>query len=440
MRQGMNRSIPSSVLITVAALSVLANIISSHILFLALFLLVSCYGIMKEEIEGKIIFLLFFSTWIYVLKFDGDRSSFFHVIQFVYLVSCLFSMLNNKVRVSLTVIVGFLFFVLCIVITSGFASNSNQLIVVGFLLNFLTIAVAIATLNKNASFERYVLSYAFGLAFSGFVALLGRWIPQVQQQIQSMGETYTLYENNHLYTRFSGLDIDPNYFSLQVLVAIALLLVVAGYKKQLLKESVLILALALMGLHTLSKMFLLMLIVILIYVCIVYITSRYRSVMKYIFALTVIILAAMPFGLLDFIIVTIARFSEQGGTVVSVTTGRSSLWLAYLHEIIANPRIFLMGNGIGTGFLEGYAAHNMYLSYWYFTGLLGIVALLVFVAYSYNHLKKTTEGSIKMAKRVLNGLPLFVVIVANFSLDSIVMDFFPLVLFLCLLSLNHVKV
>ncbi|WP_318616816.1 hypothetical protein [Sporosarcina sp. YIM B06819] len=435
----MNWSIPSSVLITVAALSVLANIISDHSLFLILFLLVSCYGIMKEEMEGKIVFLLFFSTWIYVLKLEVDSFSFFHVIQFVYLVSCLFSMLNNKVRVSLTVIVGFLFFVLYIVMTSCFASNSNPLIVVGFLLNFLTIAIAIATLNDNASYERYVLSYASGLVFSGLVALLARWIPQVQQRIQSMGETYTLYENNYLYTRFSGLDVDPNYFSFQVLVAIALLLVIAGYKKRLVIERVLILVLAFMGLHTLSKMFLLMLIVILVYVCIVYVTSRYRSVMKYLFALTIMIFAAMPFGLLDFIAVTIARFSEQGGTVVSVTTGRSSLWLAYLQEIIVNSRVFLIGNGIGTGFLDGFAAHNMYLSYWYFTGLLGIVALLVFVAYSYNYMKKIAVGSSKMAKRVLNSLPLFVVIVANFSLDSIVMDFFPLVLFLSLLSLNHVK-
>ncbi|WP_203248014.1 hypothetical protein [Sporosarcina beigongshangi] len=440
MRLRMNGTIPTSVLIMVAALSVLAKLVSGHNLFLVLFLLVSCYGILKERTEDKIIFLLFFSTWIYVLKFDGDRFSFFHIIQFVYLLSCLFSMLNNKIRVSLTVIIGFLFFALYILLTSGFASSNNSLVIVGFLLNFLTIAVASATLNENASYERYVLSYASGLVFSGLVALLGRWIPEVEQYIQNMGETYTLYENNHLYTRFSGLDVDPNYFSLQVLVAIALLLVVSGYKKQLVKESVLILVLAFMGLHTLSKMFLLMVIIILIYVCIIYVTSKYRSVMKYLFALTVLILIAMPFGLLDFIVVTIARFSEQGGTVVSVTTGRSSLWVAYLQEITANPRIFLIGNGIGTGFLDGYAAHNMYLSYWYFTGFLGIVALLVFVAYSYNHMKKTTTGSIKMAKRALNSLPLFVVIVANFSLDSIVMDFFPLVLFLSLLSLNHVKV
>ncbi|WP_342505957.1 hypothetical protein [Sporosarcina sp. FSL K6-2383] len=436
----MNRAIPSSVLIMVAALSVLAKLISGHNLFLVLFLLVSCYGIMKEKVEGKIIFLLFFSTWIYVLKLDGDRFSFFHIIQVVYLMSCLFSMLNNKIRVSLTVIMGFLFFVLYILLTSGFASNSNLLVIIGFLLNFLTIAVATATLTENASYERYVLSYASGLVFSGFVALLGRWVPQVEQYIQNRGETYTLYENNHLYTRFSGLDVDPNYFSLQVLVAIALLLVISGYKKQLLKESVLIIALTFMGLLTLSKMFLLMLIVILIYMCLIYVTSKYRSVMKYLFALTVIIFVAMPFGLLDFIVVTLARFSEQGGTVVSVTTGRSSLWLAYIQEIITNPRIFLIGNGIGTGFLDGYAAHNMYLSYWYFTGFLGIVALLVFVGYSYKHMNKTAEGSIKKAKRVLNSLPLFVVIVANFSLDSIVMDFFPLVLFLSLLSLIHVKV
>ena len=70
----------------------------------------------------------------------------------------------------------------------------------------------------------------------------------------------------------------------------------------------------------------------------------------------------------------------------------------------------------------------MYLSYWYFTGLLGIIALLIFVIYSANQLKKTAVGHMETAKRGLNCLSLFVLLIANLSLDSIVMDFFPLLL------------
>jgi len=436
--QGSKNSLPSSLLVVIAALCILAKIISNQNLFLGLFLIVCCYGIYKEKTEGKIVFLLFFTSWMYVLKVDADSFSLFHVVQLFYMLSCVLSILKDKSKISLNVIFGFILFALYIGMNSSFNQNNNQMTVVGFLLNFLTIALAIATLKKNPPYERYVLFYASGLFCSGLVALLGNWVPQVEKYTQNMGEKYTLYEKSNLYTRFSGLDMDPNYFSLQVLVAISLLLVVSGYKKNRLKESALIVGLTLMGLTTLSKMFLLLLIFIAIYTCAVYIRGRFIRTIKYIFLIIAVILSLIPLGLLDFISVTVSRFSEHGNSAVTVTTGRTYLWLVYIEEIIANPRVFLIGNGIGSGFLNGHAAHNMYLSYWYFMGLIGIVVLIVFVIILYNQIKRTSESYIQMANGGLNKLPLLVVLTANLSLDSIVMDFFPLLLFLSLLSVNYV--
>lgn len=437
MGRGSKRSLPSNILVIIAALCILAKIISNQSIFLVLFIIVCCFGVYKEKAEGKIVFLLFFTSWMYVLKINVDSFSLFHVVQFFYMLSCVHSMLKAKSQISLKVIFGFTLFVLYIVMNSVFNPNIYLMTVVGFLLNFLTIALAITSLKKNIPYERYVLYYTSGLFCSGLVALLGNWVPQVEKYIQNMGEKYTLYENSYLYTRFSGLDLDPNYFSLQILVAISLLLVVSSYKKHHLKESVHMVGLTLMGLHTLSKMFLLILVFIVIYTCAVYIRGRFIRTVKYIFLIIAVPISLMPLGLLDFISVTVSRFSGNGNAAVSLTTGRASLWLAYIEEIIANTRVFLIGNGIGSGFLNGHAAHNMYLSYWYFTGLIGIILFLVFVNFSYNQIKRTSEGYIQRTKSGINKLPLVVVLAANFSLDSIVMDFFPLLLFLSLLSVNY---
>lgn len=115
--------------------------------------------------------------------------------------------------------------------------------------------MALSTLKRVEYFKRNVYYYAFGLAISGLIALLGEYIPPIKRSIRDIGEGFTLYQNNQLYTRFSGLDIDPNYFAFQVLFAISLLIVISSYKKNRLIESILIFILIFMGIHTLSKMF-----------------------------------------------------------------------------------------------------------------------------------------------------------------------------------------
>lgn len=437
MKRRMDRSPRSKLFLTLAALAVIAKIISDQNVFLILFLLVSCYGMYKEKIEGKIVYLLFFSSWIYVLKLDATSVSFFHLLQLFYLLSCGLSLLKNKNKINLKIILGFLVFVLYIMLNSGFNPNSNPVTVFGFLLNFLTVALTLAALNCHFSYERYVLTYASGLLFSGFVALFGNWVLQIRIFIERMGETYTVYNNHHVYTRFSGLDLDPNYFSLQLLVGVSLLLVVTGYKRRNGIEIAFILLMVVMGFLTLSKMFLIMLIGIALYIGCLYARSKLNKVIKYIFVFMSLLLTILPLGLTDFISLTISRFAEQGGTVTSVTTGRSSLWYAYLQEITGNPRVFLIGNGMGTDYLNGFAAHNMYLSYWYFTGIFGLVALLIFVFYSYNRVQEIYGRHNRMIKRGLNHLPLVVVLMANLSLDSIMMDFFPIHLYLTLLSLGR---
>lgn len=72
-----DRLLRNEVLISFGVLSILAMLISGQKLFLFLFLIAIGYGIFREGLEGKIKFLLFFCTWIYVLKLEEGGFSFF---------------------------------------------------------------------------------------------------------------------------------------------------------------------------------------------------------------------------------------------------------------------------------------------------------------------------------------------------------------------------
>lgn len=431
------RLVKNEFLIGFAVVLIFVKLVSNYNFFLLLFLLVIGFGIFRESLEGKIKFLLFFSTWVYVLKLEEGGFSFFHLLQLIYLISCAISMLIKRNKINIKVFLVYLLFVLYIFINFSINSSSNIFVVVGFLLNFNTVAIALSTFKRIDHFKSNVSYFAFGLATSGLIALMGEYIPQIKRNIQNIGEDFTVYQNNHLYTRFSGFDIDPNYFAFQVLFAISLLIVISSYKKNSIKENMLILTLVFMGILTLSKMFLILLVFIVMYIFAIYLKNNIVAAFKYILILLFIFLAMIPIGLLDFLMTTLLRFSLNGKSTVSITTGRSDLWINYTDEILSSPRVFFIGNGIGIDFLGGAAAHNMYLLFWYFLGLVGIITLLFFILISYNHVKKQIEVVNDNPTKGLNKLPLTILLIANLSLDAVMMDYFPLFLLLSILSCNY---
>lgn len=437
LRVKTNGLLQTNIFISVMALSVIAKLITGQNLFLLLFLLLSFCGIFSTKLTIKIVYLLFFSSWVYVLKLSEGGFTLFHFMQFFYVLSILFTLIINQKKINFKIITGFLLFSSYLLFNSALISNGSIIMIVGFILNFTTVALAFSITKGLNNFNVFAIYYAVGIVLSGLVSLIGNWIPNANEQIQNMGESYTVYQNSHLYSRFSGLDIDPNYFAIQVLFAISLLLVSSNYGKSNWNVVLLIFVLAFMGINSLSKMFLIMLSIMLLFTCLFYAKSKITDIAKYILILGFIFLAMIPMGLFKFLNVTFIRFSGQGKAVTTITTGRSDLWFAYLEEIFSNSRIFLIGNGIGSDFLGGFASHNMYLSYWYFTGVIGIIVFLVFIFNANYQISKQIYVKRKASMLGMNKLPLFILIVANLALDSIFMNFFPYLLYLTVLAANY---
>ena len=422
-----------------AVFLVFAKLFTGNNFFLLCFLLVIGLGIFRENLEGKIKFLLFFSTWVYVLKLEEDGFSFFHLLQIIYIISSLLTIIMKKIKINIKVLLGYLLFVLYILINLCINYRVNLLEVFGFLLNFTTVTIALSTIRSHKYFNINVNYYAMGLIVSGLIAWSGEYLSNVKNSIDNIAGNFTVYQNNHLYTRFSGLDIDPNYFAFQGLFAISLLIVISSYKQYRLKENLMTIILVLMGISTLSKMFFIMLVFLIAFICFFYLKNDILAAIKYMVILFFIFLAMISTGLIDIIKTTLYRFTLNGNSSGSITTGRSDIWISYFEEILSGLRVFLLGNGIGIDFLGGTAAHNMYLLFWYYSGLIGIISLLIFVFLSYSHIKaQVPQGSTTSKNGINKQLPLIILLIANFSLDSVMMDYFPLFIFLTILSCTYV--
>lgn len=421
-----------------AVFLVFSKLLTGNNFFLLCFLLVIALGIFRENLEGKIKFLLFFSTWVYVLKLEEDGFSFFHLLQIIYMISSLLTIIMKKIKINIKVLLGYLLFVLYILINLCINYRVNLLEVFGFLLNFTTVAIALATIRSHKYFNINVNYYAMGLIVSGIIAWSGEYLSNVKNSINNIAGNFTVYQNNHLYTRFSGLDIDPNYFAFQVLFAISLLIVISSYKQYRLKENLMIIILILMGISTLSKMFFIMLVFLITFICFFYLKNDILAAIKYIVILFFIFLAMISTRLIDIIKTTLYRFTLNGNSTGSITTGRSDIWISYFEEILSGLRVFLLGNGIGIDFLGGTAAHNMYLLFWYYSGLIGIISLLIFIFLSYSHIKAQVHLGSTTSKNGITKLPLIILLIANFSLDSVMMDYFPLFIFLTILTCTYV--
>ena len=161
---------------------------------------------------------------MYVIKFDISGYSLLVVLSSFYILLSILTLFLQKARYFKTTPINlflFAFYTVAVTIVSG----GNLIAVLGFVLNYSVLFCAILTLDDKAYFRRYTYIYASGLLVASIVRLISYSVPEIDHFIESMTIVNTVKTMNSISTRFTGLDLDPNYFSLQVLIAMACLLV-----------------------------------------------------------------------------------------------------------------------------------------------------------------------------------------------------------------------
>lgn len=418
---------------------VVLKIYTGNNIFLIIFLIVISTAIIFDKIENKLVYLLFFVSWIYTLKFQFDQFSLYIIISALYVLICFFYSLIQKTKFQFSYILSYFLFV-SFVISVSLIQGGSPIIVIGFILNFTVVFVAVLFVNERKLFGKYTIIYAFGLLTSSIVRLVSYEIPAMNQYFLDMSTSITLLVNGNLYNRFSGLDQDPNYYSIQILIALTCLLVnvyIHGEKKFI--NIFLIITLSLFGLLSISKMFLISYFLLILITILYLLKNNIKNAMKFI---SILLLGGVFITLLgfDYFYDSFAqRLYLEKGVLNTLSTERGTIWSLYSDEILMNFNILLFGAGYGTGFLNDILSHNMYLNIFYYFGLIGALIILLYIS----SLRKMFLMKIKHDKKFnlfsISSIPLLIILFANLALDSFVMDFFPIHLFLVLFSLIQYK-
>jgi len=431
-----------SVLICIiSSIFVVFKIYTGSNLFLWLFFLLTSLAMLLDKQQHRIDYLLFFISWVYVIKFDISGYSLLVVLSSFYILLSILTLFLQKQGISKRLLLTyflFAFYTVAVTIVSG----GNLIAVLGFVLNYSVLFCAILTLDDKAYFRRYTYIYASGLLAASIVRLISYAIPEIDHFIESMTIVNTVKTMNSISTRFTGLDLDPNYFSLQVLIAMACLLVLFNLDGKKEKKSIVLLViLAFFGILTYSKMFIITLIVFIMMTFVVFIRNNVKTAIKFSSFIVIICGGALYFFYEKLFEIYWIRFFGSGISTDAITTGRVSSWSLFVNEILQNTKVFVLGAGFGTSFAKVKMAHTMYLSTPYYIGLIGIVLSVLYISSLYKVLRENVGIMNRPGFQILsiNAIPLYIMLIANIGLDSFVMDYFPYHILLIMFVLTMSK-
>lgn len=234
----------------------------------------------------------------------------------------------------------------------------------------LTLFLIFVKKTDSENFKNHIMSFSLGMLGSSFIGLLkGSW-PRLDMYFSDMNPIYVDGERSF---RFSGLYLDPNYYSISAIFAVTLCIMLFLYKKgnRVLLGTVII-ALSIFGFISYSKMFLVSYLLMIVF----FIMWALKSPKKII---SVSVVASVGGWFLykwmqssSYLAVMLDRFSGE-----DVSTGRFGIWESYIGYIKSSPLTFLFGDGLGAPYYNSVGPHNTYIESVYFIGLLGSIIFLV---------------------------------------------------------------
>lgn len=251
-------------------------------------------------------------------------------------------------------------------------------------------------------FKNHMMAFALGMLGSSCIGLLkGSW-SRIDAYYSDLN---SIYIGSVKSFRFSGLYLDPNYYSVSAIFAILLciMLFISKRGNRILLGAI-IGALTVFGFISYSKMFL----IAILAVALILIISGLRSLKK----ILVVILSVPIIGtavyrwMLRNNYITIMTDRLFGG---DISTGRFGIWKVYTGHINDSITTLFFGDGLGAGYLSVGGPHNTYIEAIYYIGLFGTAFFLISVFYIFK------SGKLDIKRTILNyALPLlFLLMIAT---------------------------
>ena len=354
--------------------------LKSSVITLAAFGILAVYLCAADESESAEA-LLFFLSFMNIFKTNKESTSLFTYLQLVPIAKILmkrFKELNVLPFVSSIIM---LFYSIFMTVFISFQMSA----LVRFTIEICLLLVYFGTdAYKKLSSRNMTVFYALGVLVSSVFGKMNNIFPEIDSYLSLF---YVRLDADTVAYRFSGLISNANYYSIEVTVSLASLLIL--FRRNVIDKLFYVLSIPLIifGIMSQSKTFIISL--VLIFMFFVSYVYTHKNVQNLIMGMVIVVflLTALSGVIASFAGTYMTRlldFAAEDATVSSMTTGRWDIWLYYYEEMMADKFKLFTGHGLEVNAVR-IAPHNMFIQSFYSMGIIGTVLIAALLTTYFIH-------------------------------------------------------
>lgn len=309
-------------------------------------------------------YLFFLLPSANIIKIQAGQISLFTLLFLIFVVRVL---LKNG-RLDRIFLLGILFFgVYCLI----FAGVEKIITIATMICGFAMLHDACDSDEYN--YEDVLCAFCAGILLASVLGLLKDTFPLLKSFIVEVDQKLSVGE----YTeRFVGLQRNPNYYTMDITVALSCLASNMAAGRPRIKQFVIFGILSIFGIMSISKSFLLIWMILLVVLLLYSIGTGGGAFVKLVLAMIITGVALYYFAG-DSINAYMVRLDTNSGESISeMTTGRTDIWFTYIKAAISDNKNLFFGNGIGKDMKNYKAMHSTYVELIYSLGIVGIAVYL----------------------------------------------------------------
>lgn len=385
---------------TVIVFSILLVLRSVSNIFVYPLILVGAAASALVPLSTCLPMLCFLLPFANIIKLSPEQVSLFTAFFAIYVLRIIFKTgrLNRMFLLTAFVFAGY-----CLAVSGPDRIVTIVTMVCGFTM------LREATESDEYDYKHVLYAFCFGIIISSALGALRDYLPIIRTF--SMDTTYKVASDEYA-ARFVGLNVNPNYYTMDVSVAMGCLVATICTQKMRPIYIILFGVLAAFGLMSVSKSFLIVLAVMIV---ILWLNSLRQGGTTF-FKLTFALVAAGALILIfaeDAVNTYVVRLNKDStGDLSSVTTGRSDIWISYIKVMLSSFRTLFFGAGLGEMLKKG--SHNTYIEMVYHIGLVGS-ALYFWVL-------KASVAIKKFPRNILYYIPVLILFIRFFGIGMFIQD------------------
>lgn len=347
--------------------AIVAGTFNNKFSYLALAISLASIVLLNED--DAICFMMVVMSFANIFKTSPGGQSFFTYLMLFFVLwyfaksRRIYKTLLITMALLLVYLVFQIYFSFHILRTIKFAAN----------ILFIYFALSYCTVDN---IRKMFVFYIFGVVVTSSLSAFGV-IPNLSDYI---GLKEMMLQGEKI-VRFAGMYADPNYYTINLIISLCLI-VILGHKKLIgvipsVGLSALLIFFAGM---TASKSAFLMLVLPLCFLIYSKLKKRNYFVLLVVAVLSIVAVNLLFSGKIEIFNNALSRI-DNAADVNSLTTGRSNIWISYCEFFLDHPVSTLFGRGFGAQLWQSHGAHNTYIDMIYYLGIVGtLLLLLVFYA------------------------------------------------------------